>query len=872
MSDSEKVFEFKKRLRQLREFRGSGTELISVYIPARSPIHETTNKLREEMSQASNIKSKSTRTNVIGALERIIGYLKLYKSTPDNGIAVFCGNISDNPAKVVIELFAVEPIQSLNVGAYRCDSKFFLEPLERMVESRDAYGIIAMDGREATLAIVSGTEINIVKKLNSTAHQKVSKGGQCLAAGTMIVGEDGEIIDIETFKKDEKDSKIIGFDFASSKTTGVIASDFFITPAKRSIVIETKCPMCEIRATPYHRFFIISEHGVKEKLAKDLSKNDRILIARKINHRGTKIKIAFEPKTRMVLNDKERKKLREARIRLGLFQKEVAQKIDLSQTVISDLETGKQTPSDANLRKIYSMYGLELNETRLQKKTLTFPEYWNEEIARLFGIICGDGSEDGNRIIIYEGSKELVGNYCLLVKNAIGLIPSVRVVDKTKQKGSFAKKKYFEIRIYSLEFVNAIKQIAPEILLEERDIPKEITKCNDKIVAAFLSGLYDAEGYLNQKRVDIAMINKKLIQKIQLLLLRFGILSSFTKKNVTGKCQWCVSISDRDSVRRFKEHINFTRRDKREELEKICRIPRKQQYVDQIPIDGREVFRLAREIGLKTSDFHAASCFFRNKKPLGRRAFARNILSIFEKYGHTGNGRRILKYLKTIYCSDSTIASIKKTTIVENYEDFYDITVPVHSNFIANGLIVHNSQRRYQRLVEESIEKYYKRVGEAVDEHFLGRVKGMIVGGPGPTKDAFLKMKPFNYQIKVMGIVDGGYTDEYGIREVLAKSESILSKQEAVKEKQLIDRFMKEVVSEGLATYGRKEVEDAITSKQADRVLLSESLEPQLLDTLSELAREKGIEVEIVSTDTVEGAQFFTGFGGIGAFLRYRSK
>jgi len=394
MAESEKIYLFKKQLRKLQEFRGSGTELISVYIAAGSPIHEMGNKLREEMSQASNIKSKSTKLNVLGALERILNYLKMYKKTPENGIAVFCGNVSDNPAKVDIEIFSVEPPEPLNVGAYRCDSRFFLEPLERMLESTDTYGVVVMDGREATLAIVKGTNINVVKKLASMAHAKIRKGGQ--------------------------------------------------------------------------------------------------------------------------------------------------------------------------------------------------------------------------------------------------------------------------------------------------------------------------------------------------------------------------------------------------------------------------------------------------------------------------------------------------------------------------------SARRYERLIEEQIEKYYKRVGDAMDEAFLKRVKGVMVGGPGPTKDFFMKMKPFNYQIEVLGVVDTGYTDEYGVREVLAKSESILSKQEAIKEKVLIDRFIEEVVHEGLATYGEKQVREAITIKQADRVLLSEGLEhvvgtyadsegnevkkvfrdkaPEtlegmklkseapLIEDLADLARAQNIEVEIISTNTAEGAQFLTGFAGVGAFLRYKSR
>lgn len=399
MTDTEKLYELKKQLRKLSAFQGSGTELISVYIPAGSAIHDMSSKLREEMSQASNIKSKSTRTNVIGALERIIHHLKIYKHTPPNGIAVFCGNISDNPSKVEIELFSLEPPQPLQIGMYRCDSRFFLDPLRSMTDVADSYGILVLDGREATLALVRGTVIRVVKRLNSTAHAKIRKGGQ--------------------------------------------------------------------------------------------------------------------------------------------------------------------------------------------------------------------------------------------------------------------------------------------------------------------------------------------------------------------------------------------------------------------------------------------------------------------------------------------------------------------------------SARRYERLIEESIEKYYIRVGLAMDEHFLNHVKGVIVGGPGPTKDFFMKASPFNYQIKVMGVVDTGYTDDYGIREVLAKSEGIIAQQEAVKERTLVERFIKEVVADGLATYGVNEVKEAVISRQAESILISEELdynigfytcascneveefvfkgngeerrpckkcngeakltkEELLLEYLISLARDNNIKVEIISTNTTEGAQFLQGFAGIGAFLRYK--
>ncbi|MFA5077479.1 MAG: peptide chain release factor 1, partial [Candidatus Micrarchaeia archaeon] len=56
--------------------------------------------------------------------------------------------------------------------------------------------------------------------------------------------------------------------------------------------------------------------------------------------------------------------------------------------------------------------------------------------------------------------------------------------------------------------------------------------------------------------------------------------------------------------------------------------------------------------------------------------------------------------------------------------------------------------------------------------------------------------------------------------------------------------------------------------KCGGRMQISED-EP-LIEELTDLAKEKGIKVEIISQNTAEGAQFLQGFMGIGAFLRYR--
>ena len=182
-------YSISREIKRLRSVRGYGTELISIYVPAGFQLSEEISKLKEEYSQSSNIKSKSTRSNVQSAIDKIIQYLRLYRETPKNGLVVFCGNLSDNQSKADIELFSIEPPLPLKVNIYRCDSTFMLDPLELLVDNKETYALLVMDGREATVATLKGAHIQVFKKMNSTAHAKVRKGGQSAARYERVIEE-----------------------------------------------------------------------------------------------------------------------------------------------------------------------------------------------------------------------------------------------------------------------------------------------------------------------------------------------------------------------------------------------------------------------------------------------------------------------------------------------------------------------------------------------------------------------------------------------------------------------------------------------------------------------------------------------------------
>ena len=128
--DSKEKTRLKKFIRQLEIIRGRHTELVSVYIPAGYELVKIIQHLQQEQGTAENIKSKENRKRVIDSLERMIRHLRLFKSTPKNGLAAFAGNVSETESKVDIEIFSIEPPEPINTRLYRCDQTFVLDILK----------------------------------------------------------------------------------------------------------------------------------------------------------------------------------------------------------------------------------------------------------------------------------------------------------------------------------------------------------------------------------------------------------------------------------------------------------------------------------------------------------------------------------------------------------------------------------------------------------------------------------------------------------------------------------------------------------------------------------------------------------------------
>ncbi|MFH1500875.1 MAG: peptide chain release factor aRF-1 [archaeon] len=174
----EEKYDFEDLIEMLEGIRGRHTELITVYIPAGFNINAVAKQVDAEKGTAVNIKSKNTRKAVLDSLERISRELKLYKQTPKNGMAIFAGNVSEQEGQESIELWVIEPIQPLNTRLYRCDQTFVLDPLKEMTKAEEVYGLLVMDRKEATIGLLEGKNIKVLRKMTSGVPGKIRAGGQ----------------------------------------------------------------------------------------------------------------------------------------------------------------------------------------------------------------------------------------------------------------------------------------------------------------------------------------------------------------------------------------------------------------------------------------------------------------------------------------------------------------------------------------------------------------------------------------------------------------------------------------------------------------------------------------------------------------------
>ena len=171
-------YDLKRKIEELKNCKGKHTELISLYVPPSKQISDVNSYLKNELSQSQNIKSKTTRKNVLSAIESIMSRLKYFKQPPENGVIFFVGHKSVGSDQTEMVAYVIEPPKPIVTFLYRCDSSFYLEPLEDMIIEQENYGLFLIDRRECTVGMLRGNRIDLIDYSTSRVPGKHGRGGQ----------------------------------------------------------------------------------------------------------------------------------------------------------------------------------------------------------------------------------------------------------------------------------------------------------------------------------------------------------------------------------------------------------------------------------------------------------------------------------------------------------------------------------------------------------------------------------------------------------------------------------------------------------------------------------------------------------------------
>lgn len=916
--DEAEILVLQKKLKKLKQYKGQGTQLISLYLPSDADRSSVTKQLTDEISQSSNIKSAQTRKNVQAALKRISNYLKQIDfKLPENGLVLFSGEVSTNPSKSDVILVDLSPPKPLKTKLYWCDSTFHLDPLIEMAQTDQIYGLVSVDKREGTIAILRGKSLEILANDTSGVPGKTRAGGQCLEKNSLVSLENGEIKSISEIAVDDKliSADLNKFNLKNSKVT-----DAFTKNRKKQCKIITKYPRFEIESSLDHTFFVFKENKVVEKKAKDLSEDDVLLFSENISVKSKLQKIDSKQYfNSYILKESGIKLIKQKKKAKNLTNEQFAEKLNISKNTINSLERKAFDPKLNTLKNLCNLLNIEFNDfiknhtTQNNYHYIKLPNILDKDLSQFLGYLLGDGSIEEDRITFFEGDLKLIEYY----KNKFNRY------FKLKSNFTFRKtKNYYQLRLTSRPLVRLVRN---EFFENKSSlyslIPSKVLMSDNDVLAKFLKGLFDADGYVSGKKIGISLNNKNLIKQIQIALLRFSIISSFleydnNKNKYSNNPKYTIQITDKESISLFKKKIGFTLNKKQEKIKEIIKQKDSKSNVRQILFSGTKIRELIENNNLNLEKFPKVNSFFRNERLMSKYVFYNSIIK------NISNKNLKSSFIK-IYNYNVLPSRISKIEIINKSQKMYDLSV-LNKNFISNGLIVHNSAHRFERLREKAAESFFKRIGEKVNALFMNqdKLKGIIVGGPGMTKKTFLEQSDLDPHLHkmILGKIDTSYTGYAGIKEILDKSEDLLQEAGIVKEKHLVDEFLKNIAKNNLATYGFKDVTHALNLGQASKVLLSEDInwgvikykcpkcekeyveivknidnldikaseiesncpkckgsttqvisKEDIFDYFLELAKSTSAEVELISTKSQEGHQFFQTFGGIACLLRFKT-
>lgn len=302
----------------------------------------------------------------------------------------------------------------------------------------------------------------------------------------------------------------------------------------------------------------------------------------------------------------------------------------------------------------------------------------SDEDAYIYGLLIGDGTlGDKSRVGLTSQDKELVDEF-----------------------RSFAARNDTNVKSYGIDHhinssaVRATLEI-PLCKSHDKRIPDVILTSSESNLCQFIAGLWDADGSVDRS-ATLSSVSKNLLLDVQTALMSIGVISSLSKKN--GKYNGKPHISYRlyivaSCLEDFYNMIPLKHLGKSSRLLELLDVERNTN-LDVIPGVGSLVERLLDKVPnwrsfLDDIEYNFIRECYRQSRGSTKGISLQRIKRLVKLFGNLEIDAQELEFLYELVRDNPFICRV--VSLEKGVAHTYDVHVPDGHEFVANGIINHNT-------------------------------------------------------------------------------------------------------------------------------------------------------------------------------------
>ena len=323
-----------------------------------------------------------------------------------------------------------------------------------------------------------------------------------------------------------------------------------------------------------------------------------------------------------------------------------------------------------------------------------------------------------------------------------------------RKPASDGRRPFWQLQVVGEQVIAFLKNLGLQGKSAERQVPPAVLGSPQPVVAAFLRGLFEGDGTVERSgksllQVSLCSKSRDLLRTVQLLLLRFGIVSSLTAERTRGTHR--LLIVGHANLTAFEQKIGFVSAAKRDALHQALALfsGRALSRTDYVPFAAA----YARQSAAR------GQWEWLSKHNVDRPARLVEALPRLEPVLPAPAIANLRRIARARYLFDQVV-----TVEDAGRQRVYSVRVdsPCHS-FVANGFINHNTEARLTPIAEELLVDIEKETVDFVDNFdaterepsvLPGKLPNLLLNGAeGIAVGMATKIPPHNLSELVDGIV-----------------------------------------------------------------------------------------------------------------------